>query len=90
MKQILIAAALAMVVLTGCNREEEATVVPPQSSMPDSGSVGSTPGSETPAGLADSPAGNQSGMNTTDSTSTQQQLDPVPSSGSTNTSVETK
>lgn len=79
MKKVLIAAALAMAVLTGCNKEDETTVVPPQSSIPESGSVGSTPGSETAPGDASSMSGNQSDLNTSDSVPTQQQLDPAPS-----------
>jgi nitrous oxide reductase accessory protein NosL len=77
MKQVLIAAALAMVVLTGCNREEEATVVPPQSSMPDSGTVGSTPSSDPSAMPADPAA----------STTTQDQLNPSATSPTPGTGV---
>ncbi|HKO87092.1 MAG TPA: hypothetical protein VJU83_01090 [Burkholderiales bacterium] len=85
MKRTAIAAlaALGLIALTGCDRENDNAS--PQSSMEGSGSTG---GSATYSGSATSP-GASGDMSSQTGSTTQQQLDPIPSSSGSATSGST-
>jgi hypothetical protein len=77
MKHTLIAAALALLVLSGCNREEGVDSTSNPATSGATGGMSDPAGTATPPGAANTPAGNQAAPNTTDSTPTQEQLNPA-------------